>query len=81
MQSVGGGGSQVCLYFEDAEHGHIIPGLDLNILMLVRRGGTGSEVLASPQKRYSFFLSCKNSLMNQLVAFLVQLSIYKGHPK
>ena len=36
---VGGGeGTQVCLYFEDAEHGHIIPGLDLNILMLVKEG-------------------------------------------
>ena len=38
---VGGGeGTQVCLYFEDAEHGHIIPGLDyLNV-------GQGGEELA-----------------------------------
>lgn len=30
------GGARVCLYFEDAEHYHTIPGLDVNVLMLGR---------------------------------------------
>lgn len=32
------GGTRVCLYFEDAEHCPTIPGLDVNIFILVRGG-------------------------------------------
>lgn len=66
---MGGGGTQVCLYFEDAEHGHIIPRLDLNILMLGKEGRNWQGGVSFPTKKDSFFLSCKNSSMNQLVAF------------
>lgn len=63
------GGTQVCLYFEDAKHGHIIPGLDLNILMLGKEERNWQRRCYFPTKKDSFFLSCKNSLINQLVAF------------
>ena len=53
-------GTQVCLYFEDAEHGHIIPGLDLNILMLGKEGRNWQGGVSFPTKKDTVsFLAAK----------------------